>query len=101
MSNYNSTEAIEKLAATIGENIYIEIAKWNLYLSDAHLHTLVAEKAYNLIESKSVSEAKIIALLESIPVTLGEGRTQLTLKDVIPRQCETKLIDILEEYQDN
>lgn len=101
MSNYNSTEAIEKLAATIGENIYIEIAKWNLYLVDAHLHTVVAEKAYNLIESKSVSEAKVIALLEEIPVTLGGGKTRLTLKDLIPMQCQTKLIDILEEYQDN
>ncbi len=101
MSNYNSTETIEKLAATIGENIYIEVAKWHLYLSDAHLHTLVAEKAYHLLESKSVSEAKVIALLEEIPVTLGKGKTRLTLKDIIPRECETKLLDILEQAQDN
>ncbi|MFM7450504.1 MAG: DUF3181 family protein, partial [Leptolyngbyaceae cyanobacterium] len=33
-----STSAdVEALAAEIGENIYIDIAKWHLYLSDAHL----------------------------------------------------------------
>ena len=28
----------KKLAAEIGENIYMDIAKWHLRLDDAHLH---------------------------------------------------------------
>ncbi|MGL6338716.1 MAG: DUF3181 family protein, partial [Waterburya sp.] len=36
-----TTQEIEALAAQIGENVYIDIAKWHLYLNDAHLHTLV------------------------------------------------------------
>jgi Protein of unknown function (DUF3181). len=42
----NTTQAIESLAAEIGENVYIDIAKWHLYLSDAHLHTVVAQQLY-------------------------------------------------------
>jgi hypothetical protein len=44
MANSQITQAVEALAAEIGENIYVDVAKWHLYLSDAHLHTTVAEK---------------------------------------------------------
>jgi len=99
MSNSNPNETIENLAATIGENVYIDVAKWHLYLSDAHLHTIVAEKAYHLLETNSVTEAKVLAILEEIPVKLGGGKTELSLKDLIPMQSQIKLIEILEEYQ--
>jgi hypothetical protein len=99
MSNSNQTAAIENLAAIIGENVYIDVAKWHLYLSDAHLHTVVAEKAYTLIENNSITEANVLALLADIPVKLGGGKTELSLKDLIPMQSQIKLLDILEEYQ--
>jgi len=51
-----STQDIEALAAKIGENVYIDVAKWHLYLNDAHLHTTVAEKVYPLLEDDSLSE---------------------------------------------
>jgi hypothetical protein len=35
----NTAEAIERFAAEIGEQVYIDVAKWHLYLKDAHLHT--------------------------------------------------------------
>ncbi|MFM6515410.1 MAG: DUF3181 family protein, partial [Microcystis panniformis] len=35
----NTTQDIENLAAQIGDNIYIDVAKWHLYLREAHLHS--------------------------------------------------------------
>lgn len=46
MVKANTREIIEALAAEIGENVYMDIAKWHLYLSDAHLHTVLAEQLY-------------------------------------------------------
>jgi hypothetical protein len=101
MANPNTTQAIETLAAEIGENIYIDIAKWHLYLSDAHLHTVVAERVYSLLEDKAVSENEVTKILRSIPVKLGGGKLEVSLADLLPVQCQVNLIDLLEEYQKN
>ena len=94
-----STRDIEALSAKIGENIYIDVAKWHLYLNDAHLHTVVAEKIYPLLEDNSLSEDAVVGVLQSITVKLGGGRTELTLDKLLPMQCQMNLIDLLEEYQ--
>lgn len=94
----NNTEAIEALAAEIGENIYIDIAKWHLYLADAHLHTVLAERLYPLLND-SLNEDEVLAILRQIPVKLGNGRTELPLIDLLPMQCQVNLLDLLEEYQ--
>ncbi len=94
-----STRDIEALAAKIGENIYIDVAKWHLYLNDAHLHTVVAEKIYPLLEDNSLSEDTVVSVLQSITVKLGGGKTELTLDKLLPMQCQVTLIDLLEEYQ--
>ncbi|MEC4819841.1 MAG: DUF3181 family protein [Scytonema sp. PMC 1069.18] len=100
MANTNTTELLEALAAEIGENVYLDIAKWHLYLSDAKLHTLVAEQVYPLITaSKPVGEEDVIQVLESIPVKIGGGRRELPLQDLLPLQCQVNLVDILEKYQ--
>ncbi len=94
-----NTREIEALAAKIGENIYIDVAKWHLYLNDAHLHTAVAEKIYPLLEDNSLSEDTVVSVLQSITVKLGGGKTELTLDKLLPMQCQMTLIDLLEEYQ--
>lgn len=94
-----STQDIEALAAQIGENIYIDIAKWHLYLNDAHLHTLVAEKVYPLLEDDSLSEDAVTKILQALPVKLGGGKTELPLNDLLPMQCKVNLLDLLEEYK--
>lgn len=96
----NNAEFMEALAAEIGENVYIDIAKWHLYLSDAKLHTVVAEKVYPLISSdKSVDEQDVIHVLQSIPIKVGGGKREVPLIDLVPSQCQVNLIDILEKYQ--
>ncbi|MEH1972337.1 MAG: DUF3181 family protein [Nostoc sp.] len=98
MAKTNTTELLEALAAEIGENVYIDIAKWHLYLSNAKLHTLVAEQLYPLITSNNVSEDQVIKVLESIPVKIGGGKRELPLIDLLPVQCQVTLVDILEKY---
>ncbi|TVP63176.1 MAG: DUF3181 family protein [Nodularia sp. (in: Bacteria)] len=99
MATTHTAELLEALAAEIGEAVYIDIAKWHLYLSDAKLHTVVAEQMYPLISSKTVDEDRVIAVLSSIPVKIGGGRTELPLNDLLPLQCQVNLVDILEKYQ--
>ena len=99
MANYNATENIEALAADIGDNIYIDIAKWHLYLSNAKLHTVVAQKVYPLLEDDSLTEDKVTAILQDIPVQLGEGKKELPLIELIPNRCQRELMELLEEYQ--
>ncbi|NEQ23768.1 MAG: DUF3181 family protein [Microcoleus sp. SIO2G3] len=101
MASSNTTEAIEALAAEIGENIYIDIAKWHLYLRDAHLHTTLAEQIYPLLNNKSLSEDKVQQILQRIPVKLGGGKREVPLADLIPMQGQVNLMDLLEEYQDS
>jgi hypothetical protein len=101
MATKNITEAIERLAAEIGENVYIDIAKWHLYLRDAHLHTAVAEKLYPLLTNNSLDEAAVLQILEGIPVKLGGGKREVPLADLIPTAGQVNLMDLLEEYQRN
>jgi hypothetical protein len=99
MAKLNTSESIESLAAEIGENIYIDIAKWHLYLREAHLHTTLAEQIYPMLTSNSLEESRIMQILQKIPVKLGGGKLEVPLADLIPRQGITNLIDLLEEYQ--
>jgi len=99
MANSNPTREIESLAAEIGDQIYIDVAKWHLYLSDAHLHTTVAEQVYPLLENKSLNEQQLKGILQQISVQLGGGRTQLPLMNLIPQTAIQDLMKILEDYE--
>lgn len=99
MAKSNTTEILEAIAAEIGENVYMDIAKWHLYLSDAHLHTVVAEQMYPMLSSNSVNENLVLKVLQSIPVKIGGGRREIPLVDLLPMQCQVSLMDILEKYQ--
>jgi hypothetical protein len=94
----NSSD-IEALAAEIGENIYIDIAKWHLYLRDAHLHTPIAEQVYPLLSKGPLEENQVLSILQAIPVKIGGGKRELPLADLLPMQCQVQLMDLLEEFQ--
>lgn len=99
MPNKNTSEAIEALAAEIGENIYIDIAKWHLYLREAHLHTVLAEQLYPLLTGGTLEEDRVLQILQNMPVKLGGGKREVPLSDLLPMQCQVNLMDLLEEYQ--
>jgi hypothetical protein len=96
---YSSTETIEKLAASIGESVYIDIAKWHLYLRDAHLHTSLAEQLYPMLTAGSLQENQVLEVLKQISVKLGGGKLEVPLSDLLPMQAQVHLMDVLEEFQ--
>lgn len=99
MAKTNTTQAIEQLAADIGKNVYIDVAKWHLYLSDAHLATVVAERVYPLLTNNTLDENQVLQILADIPVKLGGGKREVALIDLLPTICQVNLMDVLEEYQ--
>jgi hypothetical protein len=90
---------IEDLAAEIGKQVYIDVAKWHLYLADANLHIPLAEKLYTILKANDLSEAKVQAVLASIPVKLGGGQKELPLSDLVPTPSQTSLMEVLENFQ--
>ena len=94
-------QAIEKLAAEIGENIYIDVAKWHLYLSDAHLHTQLAEQIYPLLDKGEVAEQDIQQILQKIYVSLGGGKQTISLVNLIPNSGIQDLMKLLQEFQES
>jgi hypothetical protein len=99
MANSPSTPAIEALAADIGENIYIDVAKWHLYLAEAHLHTPLAEQVYPLLLEDQLSRPKVEQILQNLAVSLGDGKQNLSLLDLIPNSGISRLMTLLEDYQ--
>ncbi len=99
MASSSSAETLEALAAEIGENIYMDIAKWHLYLGVANLHTPLAEKLLPMVTANDISEDAVTQILQDIPIKLGGGRKSLPLSDLLPMQCQVTLVDLLEEYQ--
>jgi hypothetical protein len=98
MAFVNTNEAIEKLAALIGENVYLEIAKWHLYLRDAHLHTVLAEQLYPILVKGNLQEGQVLDVVRNIPVKLGGGK-DVPLSDLLSMQSQVHLMDALEEFQ--
>ena len=99
MAYATTNEAIEKLAAAIGENVYIDVAKWHLYLRDAHLHTVLAEQLYPQMQDGNLKENQVLDLLKKVPVKLGGGKLEVPLSELLPMQSQVHLMDVLEEYQ--
>ncbi|TAF51309.1 MAG: DUF3181 family protein [Oscillatoriales cyanobacterium] len=94
-----STRQIEALAAAIADKIYIDVAKWHLYLGDAKLHLPLAEAFFPDLEARSISEAKVEAILRQTSIALGGGRTTVPLRDLIPRSNQSDLYELLVDFQ--
>jgi Protein of unknown function (DUF3181) len=99
MANTLSANDLESLAAEIGKNIYIDVAKWHLYLTDAHLDTVLAKQLAPLLVSGKIDEAQVMQVLSTLPIQLGGGKRELPLLDLLPMQCQVNLIDLLEDFQ--
>jgi hypothetical protein len=95
----STMDLVEDLAAEIGDRVYIDVAKWHLYLRDAKLHTELAQKLYALMENGAVKEADVTALLQSMMIKLGGGKKELPLSDLVPMSCQVSLMDVVEEFQ--
>jgi hypothetical protein len=94
----NSSEVIDRLAAEISEQVYLDIAKWRLNLHDAHLDQVLAAKLHPLLVAGALKEADVTAAMQSINVKIGGGKKELPLTDLVPMQCQINLIDALEKF---
>jgi Protein of unknown function (DUF3181) len=92
-----TSENIEKLAAAIAEEVYIDIAKWHLYLGDAHLHTALAEQFYPMLTA-GVNASNVNQVLSSTTIQIGGGKRELPLSDFIPDRAKANLLDVLERF---
>jgi len=98
----NNSETVEQLAAAIAEAVYIDIAKWHLYLNDAHLHTPLAEQFYQLISDRtSITNKVVTEVLTNTKVKVGGGKLEIPLIDLVPTQVQSRLLDILEKFSKN
>ncbi len=97
----NNSEQIEELASEIGDKIYIDVAKWHLYLKEAKLHTVLAEKAYPALSAGNITGDKVNEILAQVIVPLGGGRKELPLAELLPVACQARLLDILQEFARN
>lgn len=91
---------LEQLAAAIGSDIYIDVAGWHLYLREAKLHQPLAEAFAPLLAEGTCTEAAVTAILQAKRITLGAGKQQLALLDLVPVANVMLLMDILEDYGD-
>ncbi len=96
----NYSETIEKLAAAISEEVYIDVAKWHLYLHDAKLDVGLAEQFYPLLSETegTIDEQAVKTILKNTKVKVGGGHLEIALSDLIPSQVQLKLLDILTNF---
>jgi Protein of unknown function (DUF3181) len=92
-----SNQQIEDLAAEIGDKVYLDVAKWHLYLKDAKLHTTVAEQVLPLLSSGLTGD-KLTEILTNISIDLGGGRQKMPLINLIPVTIQARMMDILQDY---
>lgn len=100
MAYSTTSEAIEALAQDIAENVYIDVAKWHLYLGDAKLHVPLAEQIYPLLDANRLSSENINQILREMKVPIGGGRDQLSLINLLPTTCQNDLMRLLEDFRD-
>jgi Protein of unknown function (DUF3181) len=93
-----NNQQIEDLAAEIGDKVYIDVAKWHLYLKDAKLHTTLAEQIFPLLNN-GLNGDKLTEILTNISIDLGGGRQKTSLLNLIPVTAQARLMDVLQDYE--
>ncbi len=85
---------ITDLENLIGDQIYIKIEKWNLYLSDAGLSRRLAIECLSNLDKGSEEAAKVS--LEKLLVKIGDGDKKIPLLNLITSSQVNDLIGILD-----
>ena len=85
---------ISDLENIIGDQIYIRIENWNLYLGDAGLARRLAIELLSNLEKGSKEATKLS--LEELLVKVGDGKKNVPLSSLIPASQINQLADILD-----
>ncbi|MDX1976475.1 MAG: DUF3181 family protein [Pseudanabaenaceae cyanobacterium bins.68] len=95
----NNQIEIERLAVAIAEDIYLDVAKWHLYLDDAKIHLDLAAQFLPLLQQGQITAAQVQAVLAKIPIAIGNGKHNLPLDQFIPASGAAQLLEILNEFE--
>mmetsp|Transcript_6445 Transcript_6445/g.23945 ORF Transcript_6445/g.23945 Transcript_6445/m.23945 type:complete len:128 (+) Transcript_6445:821-1204(+) len=94
-----SMRALEDLRDKIGSEVYIDIAGWHLYLRDTKYAQELAVAVFKKIDDAGrYDERDLDDILRAEKVSLGQGKSTLTLADVIPEYSAQDLRDIVEDF---
>lgn len=88
---------ISDLENIIGDQIYIRIENWNLYLGDAGLARRLAIELLSNLEKGSKEATKLC--LEELLVKVGDGNKNVPLSSLIPASQINELEDILDSLR--
>ena len=93
--NFDQSELAD-LEVSIADQIYLQIAKWRLYLGDAGLAKSLAIECFAYLDGppdQAVSKA-----LKSVKVPIADGTKTLPLEELIPDGQVVELIEIISPY---
>jgi Protein of unknown function (DUF3181) len=102
MSNLGSSEQIERLAVAIAEDLYLDVAKWHLYvddIKDEKLHILLAEQLFPLVAEARITKDAVNQILAGIKITIGGGKQEIPMSQFIPASVESMLMDVLTAHK--
>ena len=88
---------ISDLEQLIGDQIYIKIENWNLYLGDAGLARKLAIECLSNIDNDSQEAARLS--LEGLSVKISDGNKNIPLSSLITRAQINDLANIIESFK--
>ena len=88
---------ITDLERLIGDQIYIKIENWNLYLGDAGLARKLAMECLSNIDIDSQEAARLS--LEGLSVKISDGNKSIPLSSLITRGQINDLATIIESFK--
>jgi len=101
-----SRSPYEELSSKIGDQCYIDVQGWHLYLKDVKIAPgapvtmadALAEKLGSTMQGQGFSQSMLDSLMSQVPVKLGQGKATLPLADVMPSRGLQDLAEICEKY---
>jgi hypothetical protein len=87
---------LEELTRAIADRLYIQVARWHLYLGDAGLADALAIEAAGRLEQGAGVAAR--QALEAVQVPIGGGATRLPLARLLPAGQLQDLEELLERF---
>lgn len=98
----------DSLADKIGQDCYVDVNGWHLYLRDVKIpggnFTLAQGLAQQLgpeVQGKGARGVDYQGLLKKVPMKFGGGKVTLPLNDVMPSGCMKDLEQICEQWERN
>jgi hypothetical protein len=92
-----------ELATRIGDDVYIQVNAWRLYLKDMHFADGLAKVfAVKIADNGNKYDDKIVdEVLGVVRVPLGGGKSDSPLGDLCPSSSVNELKNILRDYVDD